>query len=372
MNLPRILSLLIVLVLTPAPVLASVVQQLYSASIPVSSQSDQAREQALHQALRQVIVKVTGSRAAPDDPQVAAIVAQPEHYLQAYRYTRHVPGPNEPLFGPGASATLDLIAQFDQPTLDQALRAAGQPLWGSERPETIVWIAYQQANGQRHIVGSEAPGEVFASVQHAAKLRGVPIIFPLMDVQDRAHIAFSDIWGGFISPIMQASQRYQPDAILIGRIDANGVNASPRWTLVMGGKTTNWDGVSGAAPDVARAAIQHLADVYASTFVIRNGAGAQRIPTLDIVVSNIDGLQSFGRVLKYLRSLNALDSVEPMQFHGGVVIFKASAQGTVKDIRQTIGLGTVLKADDTPRPPSLPGAQTANQPVSLRYLYQPW
>ncbi|HET6726031.1 MAG TPA: DUF2066 domain-containing protein [Gammaproteobacteria bacterium] len=371
MNSPRILSLLIVLVLMPAPVVASVVQHLYSASIPVNSQSDQVREQALHQALRQVIVKVTGSRAAPDDPQVAAIVAQPEHYLQAYRYTRHVPGPNEPLFGPGASATLDLVAQFDQPTVDQALRAAGQPLWGSERPETIVWIAYQQGDGQRHIVGSEAPGEVLANVQHAAKLRGVPVIFPLMDVQDRAHIAFSDVWGGFTAPVVQASQRYQPDAILIGKIDTNGANASARWTLVMGGKSTNWDGANGAPADVARAAIQHLADVYASTFVVHNGAGAQHIPALDIVVSNIDGLTGFGRVLNYLRSLNALGAVEPMQFHGGVVTFKASAQGTVEDIRQTIGLGAVLKADDSPHPVSLPGVQTVNQPVTLHYLYQP-
>lgn len=375
LNFPRFFPLLIALVLMPAPLLASVVPNLYSASVPVNSQSEQARSQALQGALRQVIVKVTGSRAAPDNPQVAAIVAQPEQYLQAYRYQRHVPAPNEPLFGPNASATLDLWAQFDSQTLNQALRAAGQPLWGSERPATLVWIAYEQGDGQRNIVGAEAADAVLQSVQQAAKARGVPVMFPLMDVQDRAHLSFSDVWGGFVAPVVQASQRYQPDAILIGRIDGSGIAANARWTLVVAGQPTSWDGAHGKPSEVASAAIQHLADLYASRFVIKTGAGAQQIPALDIMVSHIGDLGAYGRVLKYLRSLSAVDNVEPMQITGDAVTFKVSAQGTIADLEQTIALGSVLETSNETMPVPPPEANSSVTPIAvpltLHYRYQP-
>ncbi|HET7371485.1 MAG TPA: DUF2066 domain-containing protein [Gammaproteobacteria bacterium] len=359
----------------PAPLFASVVQNLYSASVPVNSQSDQARAQALQDALRQVVVKVTGSRAAPDNPQVAAIVAQPQQYLQAYRYQRHVPGPNEPLFGPGAGATLDLWAQFDRQTLNRALRAAGQPLWGSERPATLVWVAYEKGDGQRSIVGAEASGEVLQSMQQTARARGVPVIFPLMDVQDRAHLTFSDVWGAFTEPVTQASQRYQPDAILIGRIDATGSMANARWTLVVAGQPTTWEGAYGTPAEVAQAAIQHLADLYASRFVIQTGVGARQIPALDIVVSDISELGGYGRVLKYLRSLSAVNKVEPMQIAGDSVTFKVSAQGTINDLKQTIALGSVLESDDSVTPAPPPRATSNLNPVvvplTLHYRYQP-
>ncbi|HET7570432.1 MAG TPA: DUF2066 domain-containing protein [Gammaproteobacteria bacterium] len=370
-TLPRIVPLLIALALLPAPALASVVQNLYSASVPVTSQAESARAKALQDALSEVIVKVTGSATAPGDPQVAAIVSQPEHYLQAYRYKRHVPGPDEPMFGPGAQSTLDLWAQFDPQALDRALRAADQPIWGSERPATLVWIAYEQSDGQRDIVSSEAAGKVEHSVEQAAAARGVPVIFPLMDIEDRSHVGFADVWGGFTDPVVQASQRYQPDAILIGRVGAGNLAGGTQWTLKIGAQTMHWEGISGKPADVAAAAIQHVADIYAGKFAIRAGVGAQQIPALDIVVSDITDLTGYARVLKYLRSLNAVNNVEPMQVAGDQVTFKVSAQGTVADLKQTIGLGALLGNVEQAQTPALPTADTHTGPVTLHYRYQP-
>lgn len=370
----RILPLLLLLACTGA--YATEVANLYTANVPVSSQSNQARNTALHDALAQVIVKVTGSRAAPDDPQVASIVGNAQHYLQAYRYERHVPRADEPVFGAGAAPTLDLWAQFDSRALDAALRAAGQPLWGSERPATLVWIAYQEGD-QRQIVSTEAAGKVVAAVQEAADARGLPVIFPLMDVDDRSHLGFSDVWGGFVQPVVQASQRYQPNAILVGRIDATDLNnAASHWTLIVGGQPTSWDGANGTPVEAATAAIQHLADVYASKFVIRTGA--QTIPDLKIVVSGIDNLQAYGQVLKYLRSLSAIGVVEPTAVAGDSVTYTASARGSIADLRQTIALGALLTtaapapggASALPQPLTSNMAAAAPTPV-LHYRYQP-
>lgn len=363
----RRLSLLALLLL-PTPLLASTVSDLYAAGVPVSSQSDQARADALHKALAQVIVKVTGSRAAPDDAQVSAIISHPRQYLQAYRYQRHVPQANESAFGAGSAAILDLWAQFDRQALDQALRQAGEPIWGGERPATAVWIAFEQ-NGQRQIVSAETGGDVLTSVQQAAQARGLPVIFPLMDIEDQSHVNFSDIWGGFADPVVQASQRYHPDAVLIGRIDASGVDPA-HWVLVSGGQTTEWDGVSGTPAQVADAAIQHLGDVYAATFVIKTGA--QTIPALQVVVSGVNNLEAYGKVLGYLHALSAVEAVEPTRIAGDTVTFTVTAQGTVTDLKQTIGLGAMLKIDDTAAmtQPAVASAGTAPAPV-LHYQYQP-
>lgn len=380
MKFSRLFWLLILFGLAPAPLRANSVANLYSASVPVASQAQRVRANALHGALAQVIVKVTGSRSAPDAPAVADIVGNAEHYLQAYRYVRHVPRADEPVFGAGPQPTLDLWARFDRQALDRALRAAGQPLWGSERPATVVWIAYQQGD-QRHIVNAEAPGKVLEDVQETAAERGLPIIFPLMDIEDRNHVTFSDVWGGFAAPVVEASRRYQPNAVLIGRIDVPGTgSASAHWTLVVDGRPTDWDGANGTPAEVAGAAMQHLADVYASKFVIKTGA--QTIPALRVVVAGINDLAGYGQVLNYLRSLSPVEGVEPTRVSGDTVTFTLSAQGNVADIRQTIALGALLVSVDRsaghtapaatiPLPSSGLAPVATAAPMALYYRYQP-
>ena len=52
----------------------------------------------------------------------------------------------------------------------------------------------------------------------AADERGLPIAWPLLDLQDLNAVTCTDVWGGFEDEIVAASARYRSDAVLIGKV----------------------------------------------------------------------------------------------------------------------------------------------------------
>ncbi|MCV5341882.1 DUF2066 domain-containing protein, partial [Escherichia coli] len=76
----------------------------------------------------------------------------------------------------------------------------------------------------------------------------------------------SDLWGGFIEPISQASQRYPADAVLIIRAQGEQI----RWTLydqapakIIDAQTSPRSG-SATGADAISAMVDGIADYYAS------------------------------------------------------------------------------------------------------------
>jgi hypothetical protein len=75
-----------------------------------------------------------------------------------------------------------------------------------------------------------ADHELAAALQDRARRRGLQLRVPLMDLVDSA-IGAGDVWGRFSARLAQASVRYAPELLLLGRVaqDADG-----RWS-------SDWD-----------------------------------------------------------------------------------------------------------------------------------
>jgi hypothetical protein len=112
---------------------------------------------------------------------------------------QHSPGDDDTLF-----------VSFDGEALENALRQAGQTVWGSERPLTLIWLAVDWGRGEREIISAEDPQRsrdearsidrnrlLRQRVLDIAERRGLPVAFPLLDTVDLKNISFSDIWGEF-------------------------------------------------------------------------------------------------------------------------------------------------------------------------------
>jgi hypothetical protein len=93
---------------------------LYTGQVPVASQGDAERAEALKSALGQVVMRVSGDSGALAKPQVAKAVAQAERYVQQYQYQQDVVND-----GGQAQVRLTLVAQFDRDAVDQMLRGLG-------------------------------------------------------------------------------------------------------------------------------------------------------------------------------------------------------------------------------------------------------
>lgn len=93
---------------------------LYTGQVPVGSQSDVERTEALKTALAQVVIRVTGDNGALAKPDVAKAVADAERYVQQFSYQQEIVTE-----GGQPQVRLTLVAQFDRDAVDQLLRNLG-------------------------------------------------------------------------------------------------------------------------------------------------------------------------------------------------------------------------------------------------------
>ena len=214
------------------------VTSLYTAEVPFNGSAANARENAYRAALSVILVRITGTTAASESEELAAIFPNPAQFVTQFR-----PGPDD-----------TLVVSMDGPELERVLKRAGAAVWGSERPLTVVWLAVDWGLGQREIVAADdadnRPGAARSidrnrllreRVQEVATRRGVPIVFPLMDTKDLQNIGFSDIWGGFDDQLLEASARYEAPSVLVGRIRSDS-GQPPRWTWYLGDSRFAWPG----------------------------------------------------------------------------------------------------------------------------------
>ena len=140
-----------------------------------------------------------------------------------------------------------------------------------------------------------------------------------------SRVSFSDLWGDFRDPVINASQRYGAEAVLIGRSrsmspDSQGV----RWTLIAGGEQAAWQGNILSGPAEAAAFLSRRLATYADS------AGA-----LLVRVTGVDDLDKYGQLLKYFRSLNIVDSAGIARVNANSVEFELVVRG---DVRRLAGV----------------------------------
>ncbi|WP_232771231.1 DUF2066 domain-containing protein [Colwellia sp. 75C3] len=180
------------------------VNDLYQAKVVVDSQDRAQREQATKKALQGVFLKVGGKKSVLAHDVLKKAQKRASRYVSQYRYQRK-------------DDQLSLIVSFNEDKVNQLFEEANLALWGSLRPQVLLWLIDEQGVS-RSIVASDADSIIPSSVNDFSTQRGLPIIMPLMDLTDSTQVVLSDFWGYFPEQIQQASLRYFADTIVVMRV----------------------------------------------------------------------------------------------------------------------------------------------------------
>lgn len=324
-------------------------ERLYEAEVPARDQTPEERQIGLRTALAEVLVRVSGDQTLLAHPSVAALLETPGRFVQQYRYVQvPVADPTETPddlatdIGLGEDPPLPwrLWVRFDAAGLERALRDRGLPFWGGERPATLVWLALEEG-GRRSLIGELDEADSKAWVFEAAERRGLPLVFPLMDLEDRANVRFSDVWGGFLDPLASASQRYRPQALLVGRVHQDRAGGwRGNWTLRVQGAEHQWSFSHPQRRALLAAGVDRAADELAAVFAVQDSDVAG-----DFVVITIDGVASladYARLNRYFASLTAVETVQLVRLDGQQAAYQLQLQGDVQGLDRALSIGNVL------------------------------
>lgn len=334
-------SLLLGLLAGVAAARAAEIGGLYEAQVPVTGQREAERQDAVHAAFQQVLVKVTGDRRVATQQRLQTLVQSPLKYVQQYLYRPLPPGFVPPPAPPDAARPTQMLwVRFDAQAVDELLRQANEPLWERSRPTTLVWLAVEAPDG-RYVVGSGTRFELRAELEAQALTRGIPVQFPLYDAEDQRRIGFADVWGGLEQEVRAASVRYEPEAILLGRASQEAAGRwSARWSLYQGDGVEHWQDSGQQRAEVLAAGVDGAADRLAARFARALSADAA-LP-VDLLVVGVERVEDYARAMKYLQSIDSVGELAVTQVDAAGVHFRLMLRGDRAGLVQTIGFGKVL------------------------------
>ncbi len=327
---PRVLAcVLALMVLAPAPH-AATVQNLYEGVVTLADRSERGQAEAFRDAMRQVLVRITGRRDAAEDPALTALVEDARRYVQQFRVAGN-----------------QFIAGFDGARVERAVMDAGRPLWGHQRPATLVLLVSGEGAGRTLLVDT-SNADLKQAVLRGAQLRGVPLVWP-----DAARpVSAAQASTPAPADLRAIGQLYRADAVLAGVAQSASPGSPVRWTLVQGEESTQW---RGSAEDGPQGAADWFARVFAADVA---GDGA----LVAITVSGIQDLRAYAAVTDYLQSLTLVRALSVEEVAGDNVVYRVQVQGGGERLARAISLGGRLEPTGDPGEPSL-AAQT--------YRYRP-
>lgn len=315
------------------PAVAVTVTRLFEATVPLTERSERGQAAALQEAMRQVLVRATGRRGAGHDPALAPLVDDARRYVQRF----------------GVVGADQFFAGFDGVQLERLIVEAGQPLWGRERPGTLVWLTVEEG-ARRSVLDAASESDLKHAVDRSAELRGLPLIWPAGTRTAR----FADNWNASNEELRASAVDFAADAVLAGRASRSPAGGwRVRWTLLYGDESSEWYGSLDEGPHGA-------ADAFAGVFA----AGAEQgVVAVFITVSGVSDLGAYARVTSYLESLTLVRALSVEELSGDTVLYRARVQGDAARLARAIGLGSRLEpAQPAPNP-----ALTA----ALSYRYRP-
>ena len=328
-----------ILMLLPVVAAEAAAESLFESEVVVANQSPGARSHAMKTALQEVLVRVAGQDEILMTGPARDMLKNPAQRVQQYRYFT-VPESEPPV--------LKLWVRFDGEAIRRALQQQGVTYWGAERPDTLVWLAVED-RGKRYVVAADDGTDVYRQIEQAARQRGVPVLFPLMDLQDQSQVRFSDIWGGFFDSVMDASKRYNPQAVLIGRLNRSPSGGwSSRWHLEVAGRPSSWSDSHQQLAMLAQQGVGDTADILASRFAVSQAGG--NLDTVSISVTGVDSLSDYSRLSDYLSGLTAVVDMQVAKVAGTEIQYALQLNGSLQDLTHTVTIGTVLEplATDIP------------------------
>ncbi|OGT46289.1 MAG: hypothetical protein A3E83_09210 [Gammaproteobacteria bacterium RIFCSPHIGHO2_12_FULL_41_20] len=311
------------------------VHDLYEAMIPVASQSSQDRMRAIPKALEQVLVKNSGNLDIAKDARIKSSLQHAENLLQEYSYQPSTVNLAFPYL---------LIIKFDHVGVSQLLKRADQPLWGSNRPLILVWLAVPVSAEDMEIIGVDSASTILSLFKQQAAQSGVPIIFPVMDMQDLNQISIQDIVTMSLPALTRASQRYAPDAVLVGHwvaMPQQGVQGlQSQWKFVQGGSEQDWT-ISGASPNaIIDILFNHINTTLTHRYVGQVAAtNAQPIEMLVTVqVNGITHSRDLTVLLRALKQVTGVEDVQVIQVSNNAVWLEIDVHTALDNFLENVAL----------------------------------
>ncbi|WP_289156648.1 DUF2066 domain-containing protein [uncultured Pseudoalteromonas sp.] len=312
------------------------VTDLYQDILKVDDKSRDTRLAASRKALLNVLVKVSGDESADQNKLAQQRTKNISDYMLKFEYDEK------------ANGQLNLVVKFEARKINELIKELNLPLWGVQRPLVAIWLGIED-NWRRELVTQESYPQLEQLIYDKAGRRGLPVVVPLLDLQDRRLVGIPEVWGNFSEPVEEASRRYSAERSITARM----YQEPDSETWILDWRFTNDDlfdsnRLEGDKQQIVGQMIDSLALGLANEYAIDpNAYYEQAAATL-----TLKGTQSFVDIelaKRRLQSLSVVTQATIMRKTAEFVEFKLNHTGSVGDLKKGLGLDSAFRDYVDPR-----------------------
>ena len=320
----------ILLIMPFGSVYSVVVDDLYVAEVWALDESPGQLKHGAKAGLLQGLTRVSGSLNVEQSIIIRDSLGDPSAYYTEYSYESS----DQSLFSAGGEVNAKTLrVRFEPNAIAKLLREADLPVWGSNRPSLLLWVVIKE-NEFRRILAEADSDQILGVMVGQAQQRGIPLTFPILDIEDFSQVNAAEVWGGFLERIDGASRRYNSDSVLTARIELDrGGRWSGRWSYRILDKWYSFENKDNSVDELARRMIDQIADELAVRFAL--GSSRSKI---FIKVEDVNSVSMYAAVSRYLETLTPVVSSSIVALDGDVAEFEIEIEGQYQQLLEVIEL----------------------------------
>lgn len=322
---------------TTSSVNAVEVSKLDEADVPVASRGNADRSQAMKAALEKVIVKNSGTMSVLSNGLIRSQLSHPDALLSQYGYLE-------------SDGQLQLRASFEHKRVIALLRQAQLPVWGTQRPVTLFWLALP-SEAETVILSDSAVSAERKAFSNFSNDRGIPLLLPILDLDEQMGVNPNDVKGMFADVMSSVSGRYQADFMALGAIEPDGSQFKYRLNLYT--KATidsltpplfTYNGSAETSDKAVNGMLAALGEYYFTKYAIADTGAAVGAT---VTFMNINQMSQLVEIEKYLQQLSAVKTVKLSQIKGQTVTFGLDLFSSESDLQRLLSLEPKISIIDS-------------------------
>lgn len=334
------------LMLWISEIFAIEVEGLYQATIIVESRNnEQERRRAFSEAMREVLIKVSGSTSTTNPASIRRALNNPEPFVESWKTEANIQRLNPDEVVSELREVIAIEVSFYESEIQRLLDENNIPIWPVNRPETLVWMVVEDELEGRRILGDDdvAAGSIVNAVQTFADERGLPLLFPLLDLEDQLRLNVSKLWELDETAIINASRRYQAESILALRVyRALSGEILAKSLYFFRDNIFSYEEFELNEEDFLRGSI-NLATNELSQYYSVLISGRENSVSVSMQVDGINSPGSYATLLNYLNNLEGIASFQLVRVNASSLILELETGGQLRQLVETIALEPSLQ-----------------------------
>lgn len=309
------------------------VEHIYSAS--VMAVDNQTNRELQKVAFAEVLVKASGDASITTNPVIKKALSNAREYL--------VKQAEERLDGERYLQT-----SFNEQKVNRLLRSSEFGVWGQNRPQQVVWLVVDE-NFSRSVKGENDSdyADFINAIKAQASKRAIPVLFPIMDLDDQLQVSSSDLWGQFTDPVELASTRYAADNYIIAKIIKQDESYQLNWSMYGRSNSRqpyeiwlNGQGqgeLAAIGTELTNGVANHLGERYSV-----KASGNNEVVFLN--VDAVTGITDYAKLIAMFSELSAVAQVDLEMVSGSSIQLKLVLLGTQQDLLTELSLDRRIKS----------------------------